>query len=119
MIHEPQFLFLRHDSDTLPINTKIYLDLLEIYDRGGVLFWCNEGEWRAIGGPRLRQHIQYLWDYQKLGRATLRPPDLESGKACYFQWDEALVVPSELVRWLRDETEQLGDTDTSTKSTAK
>lgn len=119
MITKARFLFEQHDSEMLPIGTKLYLDLLEIYNCGGVLFWCNEGEWRAIGGPRLQQHIQYLRDYDKLGEATPRPPDLGPGEACGLHWDAALPVPAELIRWLRYEAKQLGETDTTTKSTTE
>lgn len=120
MIHKLNTFMLR-DIPIWNIEQDCF-DLRRLMECGGVLFWCREGEWRAIGGPQLETIVERLQQHQTIHRAYITA-DLACMAAdqayAYDEWYAAIPVPAELVRWLRHEAEQLSETDTSTESASE
>jgi len=52
--------FLLHDGPWLNYVDEAYAALRYLQIQHGILFWCQEGEWRAIGGTRLQALVQRL-----------------------------------------------------------
>ena len=86
----------------------------------GVLFWCRDGEWRAVGGSHLATVVEHTVMWERLRKDYVVHDTVpKSWRTASFNWDAAIPVPAELVRWLRDEAEQLGETDTTAESPTK
>ena len=117
MIHKWNAFMLK-DTPVWDLEQDL-LRLSDLLERGGTLFWCRNGEWRAIGGPqlvtivdRLRQHGTIRQSYITADLAYKAPDQAYA----YDEWDRAIPVPAEVVRWLREEAEQLGKTNPATES---
>lgn len=115
MIRRPIMEFLLHDGLGLP--ERIF-PILETLDKtGGVLFWCRKGEWRALGGSRLISFMvdHRIWERIEDGFVVADHP----APSFVADWDIAIPVSAELVRWLRQDIEQLGKTNTAAESSTE